>query len=122
MTAPDRLVVVADDNDDMRVLLTTVLADFELVVLDDGPAVLDQWPAHRDRAAAMVLDQRMPGLDGIEVAAAVLADRPELPVVLVSAQVDDATRIRAGAVGVRVVLSKDDLFDLADLVHDLVGD
>src|SRR5215207_10551696 len=56
---------------------------------------------------AVVLDARMPRVDGFEAAALLLERRPGLPIVLCSAWVDDDVRRRAAAAGIRAVLSKD---------------
>jgi CheY-like chemotaxis protein len=50
----------------------------------DGADGFQKWRAHRDQVDALVSDVRMPGLDGIALAGALLADRPGLPVVLMS--------------------------------------
>ena len=55
----------------------------------------------------VVLDARMPRMDGFEAAPLLLERRPGLPIVLCSAWVDDAVRERAAAAGIREVLSKD---------------
>ena len=54
------------------------------------------------RAICLVTDVRMPGIDGIELQRCIRLDRPELPVIFISAHHDDETRKRAldeGAVG-----------------------
>ena len=54
------------------------------------------------RAICLVTDVRMPGMDGIELQRCIRLDRPELPVIFISAHHDDGTRKRAldeGAVG-----------------------
>jgi len=54
------------------------------------------------RAICLVTDVRMPGMDGIELQRCIRLDRPELPVIFISAHHDDETRKRAldeGAAG-----------------------
>jgi len=53
-------------------------------------------------AACVITDIRMPGMDGIELQRCIRLDRPELPVIFISAHHDDETRKRAldeGAAG-----------------------
>jgi FixJ family two-component response regulator len=53
-------------------------------------------------AICLVTDVRMPGMDGIELQRCIRLERPELPVIFISAHHDDEARQRAldeGAVG-----------------------
>ena len=49
----------------------------------------------------VIMDARMPRIDGFEAAPMLLARRPDLPIVLCSAWVDDEVRRRAAAAGIR---------------------
>jgi len=71
------VVVVADDDDDILLLVTTRLKrdGFEVVAARNGVEAFARVQEHKPRVA--VLDIGMPGLDGIEVLAAIRAD-PEL--------------------------------------------
>jgi len=54
------------------------------------------------RAICLITDVRMPGMDGIELQRCIRLNRPELPIIFISAHQDDETRKRAldeGAVG-----------------------
>jgi CheY-like chemotaxis protein len=69
-----RRVLVADDNAYMRKALDAVLRawDFDVVAVHDGPAAL---AALREVSPhAVVLDIRLPRLDGLEVARRIRAD------------------------------------------------
>jgi FixJ family two-component response regulator len=53
-------------------------------------------------ALCLITDVRMPGMDGIELQRRIRLERPELPVIFISAHCDDKARKRAleeGAVG-----------------------
>jgi FixJ family two-component response regulator len=65
-------------------------------------------------AACLITDVRMPGIDGLELQRRVGLDRPELPVIFVSAHYDDETRRRAMGQGAAAFLYKP--FDAADLL------
>ncbi len=70
---------------------------------------------------AMVLDVKMPGMDGIEVLRRVKAKRPDLPVLLLTghASVESAmTGVENGAVD--YVLKPVPLNDLIARLHDLI--
>jgi CheY-like chemotaxis protein len=74
MAVPHRVLVVEDDET-IRQLLAVVLEDAGGHALDqaaDGEAALAL--ARRDRPAVLVLDMRLPRLDGYEVARRLRAD------------------------------------------------
>ena len=102
--------LIVDDDDDMRFLLRTIIeaANEGLSVAGEaanGEVGLSSWrDTHPD---VILLDQRMPGMTGLEVAEAILAEDPEQSIILFSAHLDDQVVRRAGELGVRAVLSKD---------------
>jgi FixJ family two-component response regulator len=62
----------------------------------------------------VITDVRMPGTDGLELQRRVRLERPELPVIFISAHYDDETRQRALDEGAAGFLYKP--FDAADLL------
>ena len=103
-------VLVVDDHADVRFLVRVILEDAAPAVVFAGEA------ASADEAVAaleefepdvVVLDARMPRVDGFEAAEMLLARRPGLPILLCSAIVDDEIRSRAEAAGIAACLSKD---------------
>jgi len=120
--------LIVDDHKDVRFLIRTIVGDADLPVevvgeADGVESALEQLDALRPDA--VVLDARMPRVDGFEAAALLLERRPELPIVLCSAHVDDAVRRKAAEAGIRAVLSKDEFEaipqTLLDLVHGTPG-
>jgi DNA-binding NarL/FixJ family response regulator len=102
--------LIVDDDDDMRFLLRVLIeaANEGLAVAGEarnGDEALDQWRAHQPDV--IVLDNRMPGRTGLEVAAEILGEAPEQSIILFSAFLDDETLARADELGVRACLSKD---------------
>lgn len=88
MTARIPRVVIADDDDDIRGLMVIAAnrAGVEVVAaVDNGRAALDILLAEQVDLA--VLDISMPALNGVEVAEAVRAQRPETLILMVSASV-----------------------------------
>ena len=59
-----------------------------------------------DNVVAALTDHSMPAMDGIEVARALLEQRPDLPIVLMSAVSDDRLTPAYREAGFRAVLSK----------------
>jgi FixJ family two-component response regulator len=70
----------------------------------------------------LITDVRMPGIDGLELQRRVRLERPELPVIFISAHYDDETRKRAlneGAVG--FLYKPFDAADLLGAIHPALG-
>lgn len=97
-------VVLADDHPMYRYGVAAVLAEVTEVDLvgqvSSGGALLDL--VRTTDPDVVVTDLRMPDLDGIEVTRALVAERPELPVLLLTMHDDDESvygAMRAGARG-----------------------
>ena len=108
-TRSNRALIV-DDDDDMRFLVRTIIeaANEGLAVAGearDGDEAMERWRSVRPDV--VVLDYRMPGRTGLDVAAEILAEQPDQSIILFSAYLDDDTRQRADDIGVRACLSKD---------------
>ena len=103
-------VLVVDDHADVRFLVRTILEDAgpPLEVAGEaagGHAAVEA--ADRLDPTVVVLDARMPDMDGFEAAALILERRPGQRILLCSAIVDDRTRELAQAAGISACLSKD---------------
>jgi CheY-like chemotaxis protein len=112
-----------DDHADVRYQIRMHIADagVGVEVIAEASGLESAVAALRTAAPdAVVMDARMPVVDGYEVAERLLALRPGLPIVLCSALVDEAVRRRAEAAGIRAVLSKDELESIATTVRGLV--
>ena len=121
--APVRTLLV-DDHADVRFLVRAILEDAAPDVAYAGEAAT----AHDAVAAVealepdvVVLDARMPAVDGFEAAAMLLELRPALPILLCSAIVDDEIRARAQAAGISACLSKDHFEEIPELALELAG-
>ncbi|HET6698891.1 MAG TPA: response regulator transcription factor [Nocardioidaceae bacterium] len=103
MTGPIR-VVLADDHPMYRYGVRAVLADSPEVVLvgeaGSGTSLVEL--TRQERPDVVVTDLHMPDLDGIAVTRALLAEDPELPVLVLTMHDDDESvyaAMRAGARG-----------------------
>jgi CheY-like chemotaxis protein len=124
MLAPPVRTLVVDDHADVRFLIRTIVADaavgVEIVGEADGvEAALAQLDALAPDV--VVLDARMPRVDGFEAAPMLLARRPGLPILLCSAWVDDVVRRRAEEAGISDVLSKDQFEEIPGAILRLAG-
>jgi two-component system response regulator FixJ len=100
------IVLVLDDDEAVRESLkfSLELEGFSVRLCADG----DELLAHPDldHASCLVLDYRMPVMDGFEVLALLAGRRPDLPVILITSNVSSSLRHRAARVGVLQVLEK----------------
>ena len=104
-------VLIVDDEDDMRTLLREMItiANDGLSVAGeavDGDEALRRW--REDRPDVVLLDQRMPGLSGLETAERMLSESPNQAVVLFTAYLDPDIKQAAENVGIRACVSKDE--------------
>jgi len=105
----DTGVLIVDDEEDMRALLrsTIEIANEGLRVAGeaiDGEDAVAQW--RKTRPQIVVLDQRMPGATGLEVAQRILAEHPEQTIILFSAYLDQEILDAAAELGIRACMSK----------------
>ncbi len=110
--------LVVDDAADMRFLIGAILEDAgtgaRVAEAATGAEALDVV----DGVAfdVVILDARMPGMDGYETAARIRRRRPEQRIILCTSAVDDSVRARAREAGADAVLSKGELDRLPALV------
>jgi DNA-binding NarL/FixJ family response regulator len=116
-----RRVLVADDQALVRVGIVALLGGltgFRCVgCVDSGAAALAA--CSDDPPDVLLLDIRMPGLDGFAVAEEVHRRHPQTAVVFLSAQDDPALVRRAVDAGVLGFISKDSVLD--ELAHALAS-
>jgi CheY-like chemotaxis protein len=121
-------MLIVDDELDMRMLVRLVIemANDGLSIVGeaaDGTEALQVWrdldgPPVPD---VIILDNRMPGLSGLEVAKQILDERPDQIIVLYSAFLDDTVREGASEVGIARCVAKHDLESLPGLVRELTS-
>ena len=121
--APVRTLIV-DDHAGARFLIRTIVADsgadVEIVGEADGAdAALAQLEALE--VDVVVLDARMPRVDGFEAAPLLLERRPGVAVVMCSAMVDEELRAAALAAGAVDMVSKDRADELPAVVLRAAG-
>ncbi|MEP7121872.1 MAG: response regulator [Byssovorax sp.] len=101
-------VLLVDDEQAIARSLARILERFGYRVTfrtdaADALAVVRERPESFD---LVITDLTMPGMSGLDLAREILALRPDLPVIVMSGLLDEETRIRARALGVREVLGK----------------
>jgi len=87
MPLPRRLVLCIDDEVVGLQVRKMILerAGYNVLTAPDGPSGLEIFAEHP--IDAVILDYAMPGMDGGQVAAAMRTQKPEVPILLLSAYV-----------------------------------
>ena len=100
------LIFVVDDDDAVRASLRAVLetAGYRTTVFESGIAFLD-FP-HTALGACIVLDVKMPGLDGLDVQRRLYDRGATLPVVILTGHGDIAMAVQAMRAGAADFLEK----------------
>ncbi len=105
-------ILIVDDNDGIRRIVRHALKDIATTVWEcsDG---LDAPAAYRTHQPDVVLmDIRMPGVDGLEATRRILRNDPLARVVIVTDYEDDVLRAEAREAGARGYALKLNLLDL----------
>jgi CheY-like chemotaxis protein len=89
----DLRILLVDDDAEVRDTVRAMLADLgaTVIVAPDGPAALDALKAEQ-APDIMLSDIVMPGMDGIALATAARAQRPNLRIVFMSANAEPDAR------------------------------
>jgi CheY-like chemotaxis protein len=127
-TGDDRpiTVLIVDDEEIIRELARHVLERAGATVLDEaenGVVAMERYRRHNppSRPRIVLMDNRMPGPSGLEVAAEMLEAFPTQIVVLFSAHLDPTIRSQAAGLGISACVSKQDVTKLPRILDDLVA-
>lgn len=121
---PSLRVVVVDDQTSVReglVVLLDLLPGIEVVAsAANGRQAIELVSAHHPDA--VLLDLHMPVLDGVETAAILAGEHPEVAIVVLTTYADDTSVLAALRAGARGYLTKDaDRADIAAALHSAAG-
>jgi two-component system chemotaxis response regulator CheY len=110
-------ILIADDNQRMRRLLRTLLKSLltECWEAENGLEAVEKYQAHHPDAVLM--DIRMPVMDGLEATRRIVALDPNAIIVMVTDYDDPSYRTMSMMVGAWKYVIKDSLFDL----HAMLG-
>lgn len=117
-SAKKPLIYVVDDDHDVLSSLRFLLEaeGFDVRTFRSGSALL--WSSARDSADCLVVDYKMAGIDGLELANRLRGADVGTPIILITGYPDDNIEAKANLAGVRQVLLKPNLEDsLAECVR-----
>jgi len=113
---PSRVLLVDDEREFVKTLSERlIMRDMGSAVVYDGESALEL--ISNDEPEVMVLDLKMPGVDGIEVLRRVKADRPEIEVIILTGHGSDEDRKTCMDMGAFAYLQKP--VDIARLCETL---
>jgi DNA-binding response OmpR family regulator len=116
------LVLVADDDKDILQLLRLrlELLGYDVVQAANGVEALELAREHKPALA--ILDVMMPGLDGLEVTRQLRAGNSRIPIILLTARIQESDVSAGLDAGADAYLGKPfDAVDLRNKVEELVG-
>ena len=116
------LVTIVDDDESVRKSTCRLIRSFgyRAEAFGSGPEFLSS-PAAK-QTACLVLDVRMPGVDGLEVQRRVTAEGLDIPIVFISGRASDDEERRARSAGAVDFLRKPvDTATLRRLLHEIVS-
>ena len=102
-------VMVVDDTDHVRRMLTSMLSldGYEVVgEVASGPAALEAVVAADPDI--VVIDYKMPGMDGLDTARGIRRRRPDQVMILYTAYIDEALEKAAADAGISLCIGKVD--------------
>jgi len=96
-------VLIVDDEESIRSSLDRLLSyeKYKTFLAGDGKEALDT--VSNERVDIVLLDIKMPGMDGLEVLAKLKEMNPELPVIIISGHGNIATAVEATKLGAFVI-------------------
>lgn len=99
-------VFVVDDDPEMRESLELLLLaeTFPVETYESADAFWDVF--HPDRQGCLILDLRMPGMDGLDLLERISEHQHELSIIVVSGSADHGEKVRARELGAVDFLSK----------------
>jgi DNA-binding NarL/FixJ family response regulator len=114
-------VLIVEDNEGVRRLLRSVVTDIAAVAWDcgDGADALEAFGMYRPDVVLM--DIRMPGLDGLAATRQIMRSHPSAKIVIVTDYDDDGLRDAAREAGACGYALKRNLLDLVPLILSAAG-
>jgi DNA-binding NtrC family response regulator len=102
---PAKILLVDDEREFVQTLSERLLMrDLGSAVAFDGESALEV--VREDEPEVMILDLRMPGIDGVEVLRRVKTERPEIEVIILTGHGSEADRETCMGLGAFAYLQK----------------
>ncbi|MFD2044400.1 response regulator [Ornithinibacillus salinisoli] len=107
-------VLVVDDEHGIRLLLEDVLTNegYHIITAKTGKEALDELQKHS--ISLMIIDYKLPIVDGMEVLKKLQTDKMEIPTIVMSGLVEKIADETKDISNVKAILSKP--FNIADVI------
>ncbi|MBF0189448.1 MAG: response regulator [Magnetococcales bacterium] len=119
----NRTALIVDDSSLARMMMRKIFAtgfkEWTLVEAKDGEealSIVGETPL-----SLALVDFNMPGLNGIELAEKLMENQPELPIHLVTANIQERMRLRAEALGLGFIKKPINPQKIAAVINSLNG-
>lgn len=116
--------LIVDDEEDIRLLIRMIIEGANEGLFVSGEAASGSDAISRADELdpqVVVLDERMPGVSGIDAAKEILARRPHQRILMCSAHLDADLRRRAEEAGIHACITKGEVHRIPDALWTLVG-
>ena len=100
------LIAIVDDDDALRHSLDDLLQSVGFRVQGFASAEAFLRTQHAPETACLILDVRLPGMNGLELQRQLVAAHWAIPIIFITAHADDDVRARALAAGAVAFLYK----------------
>lgn len=113
------MVAIVDDDEDVRIALESLVRSLRFTARAFASAEAFLASGVVGRTACLITDVKMPGMSGLDLQDALLAQGRQVPIVFITAYPDERSRSRAQAKGAAGMLTKP--FDAQSLADCLMG-
>ena len=117
-----RFLIVDDSEPVRRGLRTVLLANPEWDVCgeaSDGLTALEMFSHLKPHV--VILDFKMPGINGLETARRMLKIAPAVPIMMLTQHASASLEEQAREIGIRSVVSKTEVFAMVRMIEELFG-
>ncbi len=116
-----KTLLIVEDDANQRLLYEKELTEdgYRVLLASDGRKAVDI--VERENPDLVVLDIRMPGMDGIEALGRILDRKNKLPVIIHTAYPDYKDNFMSWAADAYIVKSSD-LSELKSKIHEILGE
>jgi FixJ family two-component response regulator len=112
------LIAIVDDDEALRNSLDNLIRSYGFRAQGFASAEAFLRSNHAGETACLILDVRMPGMNGLELQRQIVAAKWQIPIIFITAYADDEARVRALESGAVAFLYKpcreDDLLNALD--------